>query len=169
MAEEVVAVPHDTYIGYEVLRLHLSSSPNHDISLAPGMHSERVEPRFRLLAETGSDVNLGSIFAADSEYLERHAYEVDGGLQGEAEEDGDDSRPHIVTTIEPRKYHFALFSYGLLITTRELADLVDKPVFLAVREDASPYYVRDRVFRINVYNNTRLTKVSSLLKRESIR
>lgn len=174
-AEEVVAVPHDAYIGYEVLRLSFTSSPTDDVSLSAdllsgaggaledGHRTPHIEPRFRLLAESDSDNNLVSIFASDSEDLERHAYEVveEFGGGGDAEQQGSDS---ISTSSAPRasalpRWHFALLSDGLLMTTRDLADLVNKPVFLAVREDASPYYVRDRVFRINVYNNTRLSKV----------
>lgn len=155
MAEEVVAVPHDAYIGYEVLRLTFTSSPAYDVSLSSDIKpsAPHIRPRFRLLAESDQDANLVSIFAADSEDLERHAYEV-------VDEFNDlDELEQRLSPAPPPKSHFALLNDGLLMTTRDLADLVNQPVFLAVREDASPYYVRDRVFRINVYNNTRVSKV----------
>lgn len=162
LAEEVEAVPHDAYIGYEVLRLTFSSSPTSDVSLSSDIEQKapHIEPRFRLLAESDSDNNLVSIFASDSEDLERHAYEVvDEFNDGESLTDSSDHQPSFSTMSPLPKWHFALLSDGMLMTTRDLSDLVNKPVFLAVREDASPYYVRDRVFRINVYNNTRLSKV----------
>ena len=178
-AEEVVAVPHDAYVGYEVLRLSFTSSPTEDVSLSGDLllQSSRgtsstpaIEPRFRLLAESDSDANLVSIFASDSEDLERHAYEIVDmeAFGGGGEDQQQQSSAAAISTSAPPtprssstfpRWHFALLSDGLLMTTRNLADLVNKPVFLAVREDASPYYVRDRVFRINVYNNTRLSKV----------
>nr|XP_046911229.1 neural-cadherin-like isoform X3 [Dermatophagoides farinae] len=187
MAEEVVAVPHDAYVGYEVLRLKFTSKPRYDVSLTlseddnlDGSNSHyhdgqiknqettittnnivepHIEPRFRLLAESDTDLNLVSIFASDSEDLERHVYEMVSSSSSSPssslvmnDDDYDSSTPS-------SKSHFTLLSDGLLMTTRDLTDLVNKPVFLAVREDASPFYVRDRVFRINVYNNTRVSKV----------
>ena len=174
MAEEVVAVPHDAYIGYEVLRLKFTSKPLYDVSLTLSdidddnnniknqetilttnsiVVEPHIEPRFRLLAESDTDLNLVSIFASDSEDLERHVYEMvsSSGLTN----DKDDSS----SSTKSSKTHFTLLSDGLLMTTRDLKDLVNKPVFLAVREDATPFYVRDRVFRINVYNNTRVNKI----------
>lgn len=160
MAEEVVAVPHDAYIGYEVLRLKFSSS--YDVSLPSDIERRAppLEPRFRLLAESDHDNNLITIFASDSEDLERHAYEIVGqfdSLSVDSPMAVPSSTPP--SSSLPGRRHFSLLSDGLLMTTRDLSDLVNKPVFLAVREDASPYYVHDRVFRINVYNNTRLSKV----------
>ncbi|OTF77911.1 hypothetical protein BLA29_012466, partial [Euroglyphus maynei] len=165
MAEEVVAVPHDAYVGYEVLRLKFTSKPCYDVSLTLSdddnfdgnnnhnhdngerknqettitnnkLVEPHIEPRFRLLAESDTDLNLVSIFASDSEDLERHVYEMvssSSSLMNMNDDENNDSS----TTLS--KSHFTLLSDGLLMTTRDLTDLVNKPVFLAVREDASPF------------------------------
>jgi hypothetical protein len=51
--------------------------------------------------------------------------------------------------------HFAILSDGLVMTTKNISDLLNQNIVIIIREDASPHYIRDRTLVLKVLQNTK--------------